>query len=135
MRHNEHVQALRLILSIVAGGGAALVAYALAYTHGNPRPSAPDPDLAFALLPLELTLGLIVGLLTYRAVGRRQRQEPRSDVAERMVLRIAHRQGGRFTLADLTARSPLTEPQARTAVRNLLDAGQLREENGTYRLP
>lgn len=126
---------LRLLLSFVAGAGAALVAYALAYTHGNPRPSAPDPDLAFTLLPLEFAVGLVVGLLTYRVFKRRQGGEPRSDVAERMVLRVAHRQGGAFTFQDVVARSPLGELQARRAVERLLESGQVRRDGETFRLP
>ncbi|PYE56208.1 hypothetical protein [Deinococcus yavapaiensis] len=126
---------LRLLLSLVAGAGAALVAYAIAYTHGNPHPNAPDPDLAFTLLPLELVVGLVVGLFTFRAFKRRQQGEPRSDIADRMVLRVAHRQGGTFTFQDVLSRSPLGEPQARHAVDRLLESGQVRRDGDTYRLP
>lgn len=125
---------LRLLLSVFAGLGAALLAYALVYTHGNPRPTAGDPTLAFQLLPLELLIGLAAGLLFFRVFGRRQGEAPREDVAERMVLRLAMRRGGRFTLDDLVNASPLTEAQARDAVRQLLERGRLREEPGGYSL-
>lgn len=125
---------LRLLLSALAGLGAALLAYAIVFTHGNPHPKAGDPTLAFQLLPLELLIGLAAGLFVYRAFGRRQTEAPREDVAERMVLRLAMRRGGRFTLDDLVNASPLTEGQARDAVRHLQERGRLREESGVYSL-
>lgn len=128
---------LRALLTLTAGIGSALVAYAIVFTHGDPRPERGDPELAFRLLPLELLIGVIVAFLVYRAVGRRHGLAPRTDVAERMVLRLAHRRGGRFTVSDLVQDSPLTEPQARETLTRMLDAGRVRAEGGTpdtYRL-
>ena len=51
-----------------------------------------------------------------------------------MVYRLAHRLGGHFTLDDLSARSPLTEEQARAATARLLDLGRLTRDGDTFRL-
>ena len=52
-----------------------------------------------------------------------------------MVLRLALRRGGRFTLADLAGQSPLTPEQARSAVDRLLAQGRLRRDGESYHLP
>lgn len=132
--HNKVMHPLRLVLSLVAGAGAALVAYAVVFTHGNPHPAAGDPLLAFRLLPLELLVGLLVGVMVHRAFGRRAATPPRPDAAERMVVRLAMRRGGRFTLQDLVQASPLSESQARDAVARLLESGRLTREADRYRL-
>ena len=124
----------RSVLAALASLGTALVAYGAVYTHGNPYPSAGDPLLAFRLLPLELLVGVLIGLLVWRAYGRAASVPPRPDAAERMVLRLAMRRGGAFDLDDLLRHSPLGEPQARGAVERLLAAGRLREGAGRYTL-
>lgn len=124
----------RLFLSVVAGFGAALIAYGMVYTHGNPRPVEGDPLLAFRLIPLELLAGALVGWLVFRSVGARMGMTPRDDIAERMVLRLAMRRGGRFTLEDLVQASPLTEPQARVVLARLLSSGRLSADGERYQL-
>lgn len=131
---NEGMYWQRLFLSLVAGLGAALVAYGMVYTHGNPRPAEGDPLLAFRLIPLELLAGVLVGWLVYRSVGARIGMSPRDDIAERMVLRLAMRRGGRFTLEDLVQASPLTESQAREVLARLQSHGRLSEDGGRYQL-
>ena len=94
-----------------------------------------DPALAAQLIPLALTVGLLVGALVWWAFSRRQSGTPRTDIQERMVYRLAHRKGGRFTLDDLRAASPLTDEQARTVTARLLDLGRLTRDGDTFRLP
>ena len=94
-----------------------------------------DPALAAQLIPLALTVGLLVGVLVWWAFSRRQSGTPRTDIQERMVYRLAHRKGGRFTLDDLRAASPLTDEQARTVTARLLDLGRLTRDGDTFRLP
>jgi hypothetical protein len=81
-----------------------------------------DPALAAQLIPLALTVGLLVGVLVWWAFSRRQSGTPRTDIQERMVYRLAHRKGGRFTLDDLRA-------------ARLLDLGRLTRDGDTFRLP
>ncbi|GGR05576.1 hypothetical protein GCM10008957_18150 [Deinococcus ruber] len=129
---------MRPVLSVIAGFGVALIVYGVAYSHGNPHGGVPDPLLAARLIPLELLLGVLAGLLVYRTFGRRQAAAPRPDTQERMVVRLALRKGGHFTLADLSEASPLTPQQAREVVGQMLEAGRLRAsetEPGGYRLP
>ena len=94
-----------------------------------------DPALAAQLIPLALTVGLLMGALVWWAFSRRQSGTPRTDIQERMVYRLAHRKGGRFTLDDLRAASPLTDEQARTVTARLLDLGRLTRDGDTFRLP
>jgi len=125
---------LRAFLSFAAGAGAALVAYGIAFTHGNPRPPEGSGDyvLAFQLIPLELLVGVLVGVAVYRAFTRRAALGPREDTAERMVMRLAMRRGGRFTLDDLVSASPLDEAQAQQTVARLVNSGRLREDAQQY---
>ena len=78
---------------------------------------------------------LLVGALVWWAFSRRQSGTPRTDIQERMVYRLAHRKGGRFTLDDLRAASPLTDEQARAVTARLLDLGRLTRDGDTFRLP
>ena len=94
-----------------------------------------DPALAAQLIPLALTVGLLVGALVWWAFSCRQSGTPRTDIHERMVYRLAHRKGGRFTLDDLRAASPLTDEQARAVTARLLDLGRLTRDGDTFRLP
>ncbi|WP_418514390.1 hypothetical protein [Deinococcus sp. RM] len=93
-----------------------------------------DPAFAGQLIPLALLIGTLVTGLVWWAFTRRQQDAPRLDIQERMVYRLAHRLGGRFTLDDLSARSPLTEEQARAATTRLLDLGRLTRDGDTFRL-
>ena len=127
----------RWIASLVAGLGSALIMYGVFLSNGRPFPyhnRVPDVELAFKMLPLELLIGLLTGLLVYWLFGKRQAAAPRADVQERMVQRFAHRRGGAFTLAELETGSPLSAEQAQTKVGEMLDAGRLRLEGETYRL-
>lgn len=124
----------RVFLAVVAGLGAALVAYGVVFTHGNPHPTSGDPLLAARLWPLEGLLGLIVGGLVYRAVGFRQATAPRPDAQERMVYRLAMRKGGRFTEDDLRTQFPLDPDQARDLLGRMQAAGRLRRDGDTYHL-
>ena len=128
---------MRPALSVIAGFGAALIVYGIAYSHGNPHGGTPDPLLAARLIPLELLLGLLVGLWVFRTFGRRQAAAPRPDTQERMVTRLALRKGGRFTLQELSESSPLTPQQAREVVGRMVETGRLRpsdSESGGYQL-
>ncbi|NTX99524.1 hypothetical protein [Deinococcus sp. JMULE3] len=93
-----------------------------------------DPTFAGQLIPLALLIGTLVAALVWWAFTRRQQHAPRLDIQERMVYRLAHRLGGRFTLDDLSARSPLTDEQARAVTARLLDLGRLTRDGDTYRL-
>lgn len=128
---------MRPALGVIGGFGAALIVYGIAYSHGNPHGGTPDPLLAARLIPLELLLGVLVGVLVYRTFGRRQATAPRPDTQERMVVRLALRKGGRFTLEDLSESSPLSAQQAREVVGRMVETGRLRaseNEPGGYQL-
>ena len=125
---------LRPVLSVIATLSVFLIAYGAVYNLGRPRNPHPDPLLAARLIPLELLLGVLAGVLAYRAFGHRQRSAPRVDIQERMVTRLALRRGGRFTLNELAESSPLTEPQAREVLGRMLEAGRLDRDGDAYRL-
>lgn len=93
-----------------------------------------DPELATRLLPLLLLLGAAVGALAWMAFGRQARGEARPDVYERMVFRLAHRRGGRFTHRDLLEHSPLDERQAQAVTARLLERGRLERRGEEYHL-
>ncbi|ACO46596.2 hypothetical protein Deide_16270 [Deinococcus deserti VCD115] len=93
-----------------------------------------DPALAARLLPLELLAGLLVAVLVWRLFARQLSTGPRPDIQERMVERLAHRLGGRFTLADLNRSSPLNDEQARVVTTRLLEQGRLTRSGDTFEL-
>ncbi|GGJ74446.1 hypothetical protein [Deinococcus aquiradiocola] len=126
---------LRPALSVIATLAVTLVAYGAVYNLGRPRNPHPDPLLAARLLPLELLVGVLVGVLAYRAFGARQAQVPRPDVQERMVTRLALRRGGTFTLEQLTESSPLDARQAREVLARMQQEGRVVPDGGAYRLP
>jgi hypothetical protein len=126
---------LRPVLSVIATLAVFLIVYGVVYNLGRPRNPHPDPALAARLLPLEVLLGLLAGVLAYRAFGKRQQSAPRDDTQERMVTRLALRRGGRFTLPELTESSPLTAEQAGEVLTRMVQAGQLRRDGDSYRLP
>ena len=125
---------LRPVLSVIATLSVFLIAYGAVYNLGRPRNPHPDPLLAARLIPLELLLGLLAGVLAYRAFGRRQQDAPRPDTQERMVTRLALRRGGRFTLTELAESSPLTETQAQEVLGRMLETGRLNRDGDAYRL-
>nr|WP_249391349.1 hypothetical protein [Deinococcus sp. QL22] len=123
---------------IASGAGAAEVAAAKAQALAVAQSFA-VPDVAVRLVPLELLIGLMVGAFVWwlfgRRVGRALGGNERPDVQERMVYRLAHRKGGRFTLADLSASSPLTPAQAQAVTRHMVQTGRLLNDgDGIYRL-
>ncbi|MFB9991815.1 hypothetical protein ACFFLM_07520 [Deinococcus oregonensis] len=119
--------------TIASGAGAAEVAAAKAQALAVAQTFA-VPDVAVSLVPLELLIGLLVGAFVWwlfgRRVGRALGGQERPDVQERMVYRLAHRKGGRFTLADLTSGSPLTPVQAQAVTRHMVQTGRLLNDGG-----
>ena len=126
---------LRPVLSVVTTLCVALLAYAVVYNLGRPRNPHPDPALAIRLIPLELVLGLVAGVVVFRSFGHRQHSELRLDTQERRVTRLALRRGGAFTLSELLESSPLTEEQARETLSRMVESGHLEDEDPSYRLP
>lgn len=124
----------RIIAALVAGFASALIAYGVVLSHGKPFPlhRVGDAALAYRLIPLELFVGLLVGLAFYNLFGRQTK--PRADIQQRMVLRFAHRHGGFFTLEQLSNTSPLEPEQARAVVAQMLESGQLQRDGEGYRL-
>ncbi|THF87793.1 hypothetical protein E7T09_00695 [Deinococcus sp. KSM4-11] len=92
-----------------------------------------DPALAARLIPVALLVAVVVGALVWRLFDR-QSSRPALSAQERMVERFARRNGGRFTLGDLSERSPLTGEQARTVTARMADLGRLTRDGETYRL-
>lgn len=86
------------------------------------------------MLPAAVLIGLLVAWLVWRLFGSRVERPPRTDVQERMVLRLAYRKGGQFTLGDLAVSSPLTEEQARAVTRRMQEEGRLDRDGETFRL-
>ncbi len=128
----------RWTAALVAGLSSTLIMYGVFLSDGRPFPyhqRVPDVQLALRMAPLELLIGLLVGLWVYWLFGRPRLSAPRRDVQERMVERFAHRRGGAFTLGELETQSPLSAEQARQVVTELLGSGRLRREGETYRLP
>lgn len=164
----QGVNVIRLILPVVAGLSAALIAYGTAYVRGDLGgvtqylrargalrrleggsaaqeqlaaaraalrelgQQVGDPSLAARLWPLELLIGLLVAWLVWRLFSRQLSTGPRPDIQERMVERLAHRLGGRFTLADLSRSSPLSDDQARAVTARLLEQGRLTRSDDTF---
>lgn len=112
-----------------SGASAEQIAAAQAKVHAL-ADAAADPDFAVRTLPLALLVGLAAGYLVWRLFGSREARADAGDVQERMLLRLAYRKGGRFSLEDVTASSPLTEAQAIHAVRRLKEAGRVRDAAG-----
>lgn len=124
--------------TIASGAGTAEVAAAKAHALAVAQTFA-VPDVAVRLVPMELLIGLLVGALVWWLFGRRMGRalggQERPDVQERMVYRLAHRKGGHFTLADLSAGSPLTPAQAQAVTRHMVQTGRLLQGgDGVYRL-
>jgi hypothetical protein len=125
---------LRPVLSVVTTSCISLLAYAVVYNLGRPRNPHPDPALAIRLIPLEVLLGLLAGVMVFRSFEHRQWIEPRPDTQERMVTRLALRRGGPFTLTEVIKSSPLNDEQAREALSRLMESARLAYEDSTYRL-
>ncbi len=87
-----------------------------------------DPAFAAQMIPVALLVGFGVGLLVWRIFAHKVGQEARPDIQERMVYRLAYRKGGRFTLSDLSADSPLNETQAQAVVQKMLALGRLNRD-------
>lgn len=92
------------------------------------------PEFAVQMLPLALLLGLLVAWWVWQTFGSRVGQAGRGDVQERMVLRLAYRRGGQFTVEDLRAASPLSDAQVQAVTRRMLDAGRLTRDGDAFRL-
>lgn len=93
-----------------------------------------DPEFALRMLPVAALLGLLVGWLIWNLFGSRAGRAARGDVQERMVLRLAYRKGGHFTLEDLRLSSPLSDEQVQAVTRQMLDAGRLTRDGDAFRL-
>lgn len=93
-----------------------------------------DPLYAAQMIPAALLIGLLISVLIWYLFGSRAARPEQGDVQERMVLRLAYRKGGRFTLDDLGSASPLSAEQARAVTRRMLDAGRLTREGDTFSL-
>lgn len=91
-----------------------------------------DPEFAARMLPAAFVIGGLIAALVWWLFGSRTGRSDRADVQERMVLRLAYRQGGRFTLEDLRAASPLSEDQGRAVTRRMLEAGRLTREGELF---
>ncbi len=125
---------LRPVLSVITMLSITVLSYAAIYNLGRPRNPHPDPFLAARLLPVELLLGVLAGLLAYRTFGHQQQSQQRPDAEERMVMRLALCRCGSFTLTELFEESPLTEDQAQWATQRMVDTGRLSREGETYSL-
>lgn len=123
---------LRPVLSVITTLSITILAYAAVYNLGRPRNPHPDPLLAARLLPLEVLLGVVAGVLAYRSFGRQLSGVQRPDAEERMVIRLALRRRGRFTLAELVEASPLTGVQAQQVTARMVDAARLSLDGGVY---
>lgn len=93
-----------------------------------------DPVFATQMIPLALLLGLVVAGLVWQFFRHKGVEEARPDVQERMVYRLAHRKGGRFTLRDLSESSPLTEAQAQVVLARMQELGRLTRQGDEYHL-
>jgi DNA-binding IclR family transcriptional regulator len=51
-----------------------------------------------------------------------------------MVIRLALRRGGPFTLTEVIELSPLNDEQAQEALNRMVESGRLSYEDATYRL-
>lgn len=116
-----------------SGAGAAEVAAARQSLAALAAQLAAPEDAA-RMLPVALLIGLLVAWLVWRLFGSRVERPARADVQERMVLRLAYRRGGHFTLGDLAGSSPLTEEQARAVTRRMQEEGRLTRDGETFRL-
>lgn len=122
------------VRDLAASGAGAAVVEAARRELAELGAQIADPDFALRMVPVALLIGVLVAWLVWRAFGSRVGSAERGDVQERMVLRLAYRKGGQFTLGDLSASSPLSDEQARTVTRRMLDAGRLTREGDTFRL-
>ena len=126
----------RLLAALVAGFGTALASYGAIYNHFVPRSKNPDPQLAFNLIPLELLLGAVVGVLVFRLYSRKLENPhgAREDIRLRMLYRLAHRSKGVVQLSDLE-RTPLESGEALNLLKVLEGQGKARDlGDGRYQL-
>lgn len=103
---------------LIQNAQEALQAQAAALAH---------PQLALQLWPLELLIGLIIGLVVFWAFRRNYQQlstKARPDIQERMAIRLVQRIGRPFTLSELSSfkrYSPLSTAQLHAALERLID--------------
>ncbi|GGL84919.1 hypothetical protein GCM10010840_23520 [Deinococcus aerolatus] len=121
--------ALRRLTEGGADAGAVAAAQDALRTLGA---QVGDPAQAARLIPLALLIGLAAGYAVWRVFGRKQTQQGRPDVQERMVYRLAWRKGGAFTLEDLAESSPLDEAQARAVTARMLELGRLTRDGEAF---
>ncbi|WP_084048211.1 hypothetical protein [Deinococcus hopiensis] len=126
----EHAQVRRLAGSGADAGQVQAARQHLAALAGQ----VAAPDFAARMLPVALLIGAGIALLVWQLFGSRAERPEQADVQERMVLRLAYRKGGHFTLGDLEAASPLSGEQASAVTRRMLDAGRLSREGETFSL-
>lgn len=120
---------LRVLLTVMVGMAASLVAYGAVYNHFQPRAGIADPILAFRMIPLELIFGLLMAFWVYRTFDTRLRAaaHPRTDIQERMLFRLLARKGGKITWKDILESSPLSEQDAQTLLQKWISEGRIRE--------
>lgn len=92
------------------------------------------PAQALQWWPAACLIGLTVAALVWWLYGRRAVQPLHTGQLERMVLRLAYRKGGAFTLQDLLVQSPLTPQQAQEVTDRLTAAGRLRAQQGVFEM-
>ncbi|MBB5233626.1 hypothetical protein [Deinococcus budaensis] len=122
------------VRDLAAGGADAATLEAAHQSLAALGAQIADPAFALRMLPVAALIGLLVGALVWRLFGSRAGRVGAGDVQERMVLRLAYRRGGRFTLEDLRADSPLSDEQGRAVTRRMLDSGRLTRDGDSFRL-
>jgi len=122
------------VRDLAAGGAGAAELEAARQNLAALGASIADPEFALRMLPVAVLIGLLVGWLVWRLFGSRSGRAGRGDVQERMVLQLAYRQGGRFTLRELRSGSPLSDEQGQAVTRRMLEAGRLTRDGDTFRL-
>lgn len=116
-------------LSLQEGHSAAWQAAQTEATRLADAAAFPD-DLA-KLWPLALLVGALAFALVLRVFNQKSTEKIRPDIKERMILRLAHRKGGAFSVDDLHE-APLLAAEALEAADRLCENGILQKVQGGY---